>query len=147
MDETTRVAINAMMEKMDALEKRIEGHLELPPEDRIEIFPDEDEEGGASGGAPGANAGMFAWNEEERKMGPGGVLVGRNWIDVTPQGEKSDGTYYLKVTLSANQTSTEITSTNSGTTDTSCCIPIYKIEDGAIKEDYRGAFVVQCWEA
>ena len=94
--------------------------------------------------AGGGSGGMFAWDGE--KMGPGGALVGRNWVEATGTGEKEDGEYWLKVTLSANGATAEVVNSSSVSGDAECVIPIYTIEDGAIKVDRRGAFVVQCWE-
>lgn len=97
----------------------------------------------------GGGGGMFAWDEENGVMGAGGVMVGRQWVAATGTGEKSDGDYSLKVTLlQSGYATAEVVSGNIGTapTDTVCYIPIYTITDGKISCDYRGAFVVPCWE-
>ncbi len=92
--------------------------------------------------------GMFAWDAARRKMGPGGVMVGRQWVEATNTGVKGAGTYYVKVTFGANGGVTaEVTDTGGARSDTVCYIPIYTIaSNGKIEADRRGAFVVPCWE-
>ena len=99
------------------------------------------------GGGSGGGGGMFAWDETTRTMGAGGAMVGRTWVAATGTGSKSDGSYYLCVTFGSGGSVTAAVSASSGaTTDTVCYIPIYTIADGKISADYRGAFVVPCWE-
>lgn len=96
-----------------------------------------------------AAGGMFAWNEQSRTMGPGGVMVGRTWVDATGTGSKGNGTYYVKVTFSSSGGATAAVVDQNGyeaTTDTVCCIPIYTIAGGKVTDDLRGAFVVPAWE-
>lgn len=90
---------------------------------------------------------MFAWTESTHTMGPGGVMVGRSWVNATGTGSKSDGTYYVKVTFLANGNATaEVVNSGGTTTDSICYIPIYTISSGRIATDLRGAFVVPAWE-
>lgn len=94
------------------------------------------------------SGGMFAWDAAKKSMGPGGALVGRSWVWAAGTGPKGDGVYSLKVTFSdSGGASAEVVDGFGGaTTDTTCWIPIYSILDGRIMNDYRGAFIVQCWE-
>ena len=97
-----------------------------------------------SGGA--SSCGMFAWDEENQLMGPGGVMVGRQWVDASGTGPLGDGEYWLKVTLSSGGATATVQEGNTTDSDLECVIPIYTIEGGKIVKDLRGAFVVSCWE-
>ena len=79
-------------------------------------------------------------------------MVGRQWVTATGTGSnKSDGTYQLRVTLPSGGSSPTCQVVQESTigkspTSTQCWIPIYTISDGKITTDYRGAFVVPCYE-
>lgn len=92
--------------------------------------------------------GMFSWDAKNRIMGPGGIMVGRTWLDIDGLSD-GDGAYWVEVTFSASSNPTakvvkdpSITSA----TDTKSYIPIYTISSGKISKDLRGAFVVPCYE-
>ena len=93
-----------------------------------------------------SGSGMFAWNPVARRMGPGGAMVGRTWVAATGTGEKADGDYWLKVTIGQAGQTAQVVSTAGAKTDTTCYIPIYRIRNGRVAEDLRGAFAVPCWE-
>ena len=104
------------------------------------------EGGGGSGGG-----GMFAWDEDTKTIGPGGCMVGRKWYTCTTGtgSNKSDGLYQLKVVIGVNSATLEVVSGKAlGESPNAniCYIPIYQITNGKIAADYRGAFVVPCWE-
>ena len=109
--------------------------------------------GGSGGGVVGGAAGgMFAWTppaagETLGTMGPGGCMVGRNWVWATGTGRKAIGeSYYLKVTL-GQAPSAEVVTNSEPADGTVSYIPIYTIDlDGRVKTDLRGAFVVPAWE-
>jgi hypothetical protein len=91
--------------------------------------------------------GMFAWNEATKTMGRGGVMVGRTWIEATLiKGELEDGEYWLKIKMSNMSATAEVVTQREDITSTDSYIPIYVIADGKISADFRGAFVVPCWE-
>lgn len=95
--------------------------------------------------------GMFAWTPKTRTMGPGGVMVGRQWINANGTGSgKADALYSVKVTFTnGGGASVEVVSNASlgqVPTDTQTYIPIYQIQDGMIVADYRGAFVVPAYD-
>lgn len=118
---------------------------------KITIGDGEDSEGGdipiPEGGGGGGDSGMFHWDEETATMGPGGVMVGRTWVNATGTGSKADGTYYVKVTFTSGGGATAaVVAAEETTTDTVCTIPIYTIANGKITTDLRGAFVVPAWE-
>lgn len=99
----------------------------------------------------GGSGGIFSWTAATRTIGVGGVLVGRKWYSVTSEtgANKQDGYYSLKVTVNGSSVSGEVVNNVSfgvSPTDTECWIPIYRIQDGKIAADYRGAFVVPVYE-
>lgn len=100
-------------------------------------------------------AGMFAWTESTKTIGPGGCMVGRQWYTCTNGvgSGKLDGLYQLKVTmLPDNATLMVVSNAPLGKAPTAnqnyaeTWIPIYQIVDGKIAADYRGAFVVPAYE-
>ena len=100
-------------------------------------------------------AGMFAWTESTKTIGPGGCMVGRQWYTCTNGigSGKLDGLYQLKVTMNpSNATLMVVSDAPLGKAPTSnqnyaeTWIPIYQIVDGKISADYRGAFVVPAYE-
>ena len=100
-------------------------------------------------------AGMFAWTESTKTIGPGGCMVGRQWYTCTNGigSGKLDGLYQLKVTMhSDNATLMVVSDAPLGKAPTAnqnyaeTWIPIYQIVDGKIAADYRGAFVVPAYE-
>ena len=100
-------------------------------------------------------AGMFAWTESTKTIGPGGCMVGRQWYTCTNGigSGKLDGLYQLKVTMHpGNATLMVVSNAPLGQAPTSnqnyaeTWIPIYQIVDGKIAADYRGAFVVPAYE-
>jgi hypothetical protein len=97
---------------------------------------------------PTVSGGMFAWDPATKKMGPGGAMVGREWIQASGTNEvKSDGSYWLRIVFNSNGgASASVVTEDGGRSDVQCHIPIYRIVDGKIDEDFRGAFVVPCWE-
>lgn len=78
-------------------------------------------------------------------------MVGRQWHTASGTGSnKRDGLYQLRVTISQNGDA-YLSVVNNATlgqapTTTQCWIPIYRITDGVIAEDYRGAFVVPAYD-
>ena len=148
MDETTRIALNALAERVAKIERREEEErMEMAPP--IGIFPEEDEEaGGGGGGATQGKCGMFDWDQETRTMGAGGCMVGRTWKNAANTGQKEDGTYWLRVILGSNGDQVRVVEENemTGNTDTTTYLPIYTIVNGEVTTDRRGAFVVPCWE-
>lgn len=91
---------------------------------------------------------MFAWDEKNKSIGAGGAMFGRTWISAAGVGEKKDdGMYCLECNL-ASASCTVVKKDNDWTKPDGdkSWIPIYKIKDGKIETDYRGAFVVQCYE-
>lgn len=98
-----------------------------------------------SGGSMGG--GMFQWNSGT--MGVGGVMVGRTWVTATGTGGgKGDALYSLAVTIGASPSAAVVTTASLGQVPSgnTSYIPIYEISGGQIVADYRGAFVVPCWE-
>ena len=100
-------------------------------------------------------AGMFAWTESTKTIGPGGCMVGRQWYTCTNGigSGKLDGLYQLKVTMHpGNATLMVVSDAPLGKAPTAnqnyaeTWIPIYQIVDGKIAADYRGAFVVPAYE-
>lgn len=100
-------------------------------------------------------AGMFAWTESTKTIGPGGCMVGRQWYTCTNGigSGKLDGLYQLKVSMNPNNATLMVVSdaplgkaptANQNYAET--WIPIYQIVDGKIAADYRGAFVVPAYE-
>ena len=100
-------------------------------------------------------AGMFAWTESTKTIGPGGCMVGRQWYTCTNGigSGKLDGLYQLKVTMHPDNATLMVVSdaplgkaptANQNYAET--WIPIYQIVDGKIAADYRGAFVVPAYE-
>ena len=100
-------------------------------------------------------AGMFAWTESTKTIGPGGCMVGRQWYTCTNGigSGKLDGLYQLKVTMHPDNATLMVVSdaplgkaptANQNSAET--WIPIYQIVDGKIAADYRGAFVVPAYE-
>lgn len=120
------------------------------------------EGGGGGGGGSGEEVtpdqlsaipcwGMFAWTEKTRTMGPGGCMVGRQWVNASGTGSnKADALYQVKCTINANGSySCQVVSGVSlgqAPTTTDCWIPIYQISGGKIAADYRGAFVVPAFD-
>lgn len=115
--------------------------------------------GGGGGGhagdnddvAVGGSGGIFAWTAESRTIGPGGCMVGRKWLTCTTGtgSGKADGLYQLKVVITTNGATLEVVSEVSlGTAPNGnvSYIPIYQISNAKISADYRGAFVVPCYE-
>jgi len=99
-----------------------------------------------SGGSAGGG-GMFAW--DNGTMGPGGAMVGRTWVTATGTGSgKGDALYSLAVTIGASPSAAVVTTATLGQAPSgnTSYIPIYEISGGEIVADYRGAFVVPCWE-
>lgn len=95
--------------------------------------------------------GMFMWTEKTRTIGPGGVMIGRQWVNASGTGsDKSDALYQVKCTINANGSySCQVVSGVSlgqAPTTTDCWIPIYQISGGKIAADYRGAFVVPAFD-
>ena len=100
-------------------------------------------------------AGMFAWTQSTKTIGPGGCMVGRQWYTCTngTGSGKLDGLYQLKVTMHpGNATLMVVSDAPLGKAPTAnqnyaeTWIPIYQIVDGKIAADYRGAFVVPAYE-
>ena len=100
-------------------------------------------------------AGMFAWTESTKTIGPGGCMVGRQWYTCTNGigSGKLDGLYQLKVSMNpSNATLMVVSDAPLGKAPTAnqnyaeTWIPIYQIVDGKIAADYRGAFVVPAYE-
>ena len=100
-------------------------------------------------------AGMFAWTESTKTIGPGGCMVGRQWYTCTNGigSGKLDGLYQLKVTMHPDNATLVVVSdaplgkaptANQNSAET--WIPIYQIVNGKIAADYRGAFVVPAYE-
>jgi hypothetical protein len=117
------------------------------PSEVTGIVPDDCLSGGSGGGG-----GMFKWDNDTRTIGVGGAMVGRQFYPATSGtgSNKTDNTYQLKVTLSQNGSVTcavvAESSIGKAPTTTECWIPIYKITDGKIDIDYRGAFVVPAYD-
>jgi hypothetical protein len=100
-------------------------------------------------GGSAEDNGMFAWNNGT--IGAGGVFVGRKFYTIAgSSGNSGTALYSVKVEFgSGGAISASVVSTatiGQAPTDTVCYIPIYEVADGAIVHDYRGAFVVPCWE-
>ena len=97
----------------------------------------------------GGENGMFKWDAEKKQIGAGGVMVGRTWVAVKASEEgKGDGLYSLKVTLGA-PTEVEIVDNarlGEKPEDDVSYIPIYRIADGEVTEDYRGCTTVPAYE-
>lgn len=98
------------------------------------------------------NAGMFAWDSERCCAGYGGVMVCRKWVGVENY-MCGTGVYFVRVEFgSSSDIYARMVKGNYWNSNTSnlTYIPIYEIGevDGTCKiiHDYRGAFVVQCWE-
>lgn len=95
--------------------------------------------------------GMFKWDGITGSIGPGGVFVGRKFYTIAgSSGNNGTALYSVKVefgtggSISASVVSTA--SLGQEPTDTVCYMPIYEVAVGVIVHDYRGTFVVQCWE-
>ena len=84
------------------------------------------------------------------------MFVGRKFYTIaSSSGNNGTALYSVKVvfgsggTVSASVVS-NLTDSNAtlgkAPTDTVCYIPIYEVSNGEIVNDYRGAFVVPCWE-
>ena len=97
----------------------------------------------------GGSGGMFEWDAKKRRIGKGGVMIGRKWFAVEESSEGlSDNSYCLEVTLgetpSVSLVQQDIPPPDPNG-DTSW-IPLYRIEDGNVKDDWRGCFVVPAYE-
>lgn len=98
------------------------------------------------------DSGMFKWDSDNKSIGVGGCMVGRKWYTCTSGtgSEKADGTYQLQVTIDTGGSVSLAVVMDSTIpkepTTTQCWIPIYEIVNGKIENDYRGAFVVPCYE-
>ena len=105
---------------------------------------------GIQPGGGGGGGGMFAWTAATKTIGPGGVMVGRQWVNATGVGaNKADGLYHVKVTLTSSGASAEVVSGVSlgqAPSGNISYIPIYQITNGEISADYRGAFVTPVYE-
>lgn len=121
-------------------------------EDNENIWENEEPSEVSGGGtSSGGSCGMFAWDEESATMGPGGCMFGRQWVNATGTGSgKADGLYQLRCSIANTGTTTcaVVSNASLGQAPTTqyCWIPIYQITDGKIAADYRGAFVVPCYE-
>ena len=78
-------------------------------------------------------------------------MVGRKFYTIaSSSGNNGTALYSVKVefgtggSISASVVSTA--SLGQAPTDTVCYMPIYEVAAGVIVHDYRGAFVVPCWE-
>ena len=98
----------------------------------------------------GDDGGMFPWDTDTRTIGGGGCMVGRRWYTASGTGSgKVDGLYQLKVTLTLSGATCEVVSgvpLGTAPSGNISYIPIYQISNAKISVDYRGAFVVPCWE-
>ena len=95
--------------------------------------------------------GMFSWTQSTRTIGPGGAMFGRQWVTATGTGDnKPDGLYQLRCSIANTGVTTcaVVSDATLGQAPTTqyCWIPIYQITNGKIAADYRGAFVVPCYE-
>lgn len=119
-------------------------------EDQGEIWQNA-EPSETSGGELSYNGGMFAWDSSSATIGPGGVMIGRQWVNAGGTGSgKDDGLYQVVCTVdSSGSYSCQVVSGVSlgqAPTSTQCWIPIYEISEGKIATDYRGAFVVPAFD-
>ena len=97
----------------------------------------------------GGSGGMFDWDGEKKQIKAGRVMVGRKMVPVEASSEQlGDHEWGLSVTLSGSGETVEFCQLDNGpsNTDTVTYLPLYKIRDGKIEEDWRGCFTVQCWE-
>ncbi len=97
--------------------------------------------GGDGGG------GMFAWDETQKKIGSGMVMVGRSCVGVEGTAANTgDGTYMIEVDMETATASVVATSGWTRSDDEKAYIPLYVIANGVIQTDMRGMFCVQRWE-
>lgn len=98
------------------------------------------------------DSGMFKWTPDTRTIGPGGCMVGRQWVTATGTGVAGRGDYLWSLCVTISNTgsvSAKVVSDaplGKAPTTTQCWIPIYQIINGKIGVDYRGAFVVPAYE-
>lgn len=111
-----------------------------------------------------AVGGMFRWTPPEDPtaanptgtIGPGGVFVGRKFYTISSYSANSaTALYSVKVEFGTGgvispSVVSSISDANAtlgkSPTDTVCYIPIYELSNWKIVNDYRGSFVVPCWE-
>lgn len=109
------------------------------------------EEGGASDGATrpqeGASGRAFEYGVvgTDCKFINCRFMFGRTVYSIGDQTANADGTYYL-IVPHANPAQAAVVASNPGTDDTATCIPLIKVEDGRITEDYRGMPCVEVYE-
>ena len=99
----------------------------------------------------GGSEGMFAWDAEKKQIGAGGVMIGRRWFAVAKSSEGlGDHAYCIEVTLKSNgQHRVSLVQQDippPPPNDDTSWIPLFEIEDGAVKKDWRGCFVVPAYE-
>lgn len=98
---------------------------------------------------PVGGRGMFDWDAKKKQIKGGFVMVGRSQIKVAASSENlADHEWAICVTFSENQVTAEYYQwdMHNANTDTETYLRLYKVVDGKMTEDYRGTFMVQCWE-
>lgn len=99
----------------------------------------------------GGNEGIFAWDSEKKQIKSGYVTVGRTQKYVPASSEGlGDHEWAICVTFTNDGATAEHYQFDSGTipsnTDTVTYLPLYKVVDGEMVEDWRGNFIVLCWD-
>lgn len=93
--------------------------------------------------------GVFAWDAKKKQIRKGNVLVGRKTHTLAASGaNQPDGFWSVKVTFTENGVTLAYHNGdgNEENTDTITYLPLYWVKNGRVEEDWRNAFVVQCWE-
>jgi hypothetical protein len=107
---------------------------------------DDDDDTGGGGGACGA----FAWDPSARQIKSGGFFAKRRFYPVAASASgQGDGLYQLRIDMNNGSPSGSIVSgveLGAAPTDSACWIPLFRIADGVIVDDYRGVTAVQMWE-
>ena len=106
------------------------------------------------GGGSGGSGGGFAWDSSKGSVKAGYVIVGRYCLKVAGKsfGKGVSGMVWLKVTLKEGETPAEVEIVkgseegNRESENNVSYIPLYKLDEGKVDADFRGAPTIQCWE-
>jgi hypothetical protein len=94
--------------------------------------------------------GAFAWDPSARQIKSGGFFAKRRFYPVAASAlGQGDGLYQLRIDMNNGSPSGSIVSgveLGAAPTDSACWIPLFRIADGVIADDYRGVTAVQMWE-
>lgn len=143
--------IEMLAARVAALEAKIkDGTRDLNTTDLMS-FPEVDVDTPPIVPIGGGNEGIFAWDSEKKQIKSGYVTVGRTqkYVPASSEGLGDHG-WAICVTFTNDGATAEHYQFDSGTipsnTDTVTYLPLYKVVDGEMVEDWRGNFIVLCWD-